>query len=153
MLTQVKNHCGYPSVSLFKMVLRQSLNQNDCRPRSFQLRKLSLIICENKVFGKASNVEGDSVTIINIQSARTNVASYSSDFMIYVIRNAVEAQLMAKANIVESISSDAKALRSVVKFSNPVMKQIAQKESVYRQAIAVQKRQVESKRCFLLSKG
>ena len=104
---------------------------------------------------QGSNVEGDSVTIINIQSARTNVASYSSDFMDLRDSLAVEAQLMAKANIVESISSDAKALRSVVKFSNPVMKQIAQKESVYRQAIAVQKRQVEQaqKDTALLLKG
>ena len=92
---------------------------------------------------QGSSSEGDSVTIINIQSARTNVASYSSDFMDLRDSLAVEAQLMAKANIIESISSDAKALRSVVKFSNPVMKQIAEKENIYRQAIATQKRQVE----------
>ena len=104
---------------------------------------------------QGSNVEGDSVTIINIQSARSNVASYSSDFMDLRDSLAVEAQLIAKANIVESISSDAKALRSVVKFSNPVMRQIAQKESVYRQAIAAQKRQVEQakKDVALLLKG
>ena len=104
---------------------------------------------------QGSNIEGDSVTIINIQSARTNVASYSSDFMDLRDSLAVEAQLMAKANIVESISSDAKALRSVVKFSNPVMKQIAEKENVYRQAIAAQKRQVEQaqKDVALLLKG
>jgi len=90
-----------------------------------------------------STTEGDSVTIINIQSARTNVASYSTDFMDLRDSLAVEAQLMAKANIIESISSDAKALRSVVKFSNPVMKQIAQKENIYRQAIAAQRRQAE----------
>ena len=104
---------------------------------------------------QGSNVEEDSVTIINIQSARTNVASYSSDFMDLRDSLAVEAQLLAKANIVESISSDAQALRSVVKFSNPVMKQIAQKENVYRQAIAAQKRQVEQaqKDAVLLLKG
>ncbi|QGG80191.1 hypothetical protein GH975_06220 [Litorivicinus lipolyticus] len=92
---------------------------------------------------QGSTTEGDNVTIINIQSARTNVASYSADFMDLRDSLAVEAQLMAKANIIESISSDAKALRSVVKFSNPVMKQIAQKENIYRQAIAAQRRQAE----------
>ena len=104
---------------------------------------------------QGSSSQGDSVTIINIQSARTNVASYSSDFMDLRDSLAVEAQLMAKANIIESISSDAKALRSVVKFSNPVMKQIAQKENIYRQAIAAQKRQVEQaqKDVALLLKG
>ena len=104
---------------------------------------------------QGSTSEGDSVTIINIQSARSNVASYSSDFMDLRDSLAVEAQLMAKANIIESISSDAKALRSVVKFSNPVMKQIAQKENIYRQAIAAQRRQVEQaqKDVALLLKG
>lgn len=104
---------------------------------------------------QSSSSEGDSVTIINIQSARTNVASYSSDFMDLRDSLAVEAQLMAKANIIESISSDAKALRSVVKFSNPVMKQIAEKENIYRQAIAAQRRQVEQaqKDVALLLKG
>lgn len=92
---------------------------------------------------QGSQVDGENVTIINIQSARATVASYSPDFMDLRDSLAVEAQLMAKANIIEAISSDAKALRSVVKFSNPVMKQIEEKESIYKQALAAQKRQVE----------
>lgn len=92
---------------------------------------------------QGSQVDGENVTIINIQSARANVASYSPDFMDLRDSLAIEAQLMAKANIIEAISSDAKALRSVVKFSNPVMKQIEEKENIYKQALAAQKRQVE----------
>jgi hypothetical protein len=93
--------------------------------------------------GTQINSETDDVTIIKIEVVSNNVMQSDPDFMDIRSTMAVEAQLRAKASIIESISAEAKALRSVVKFSNPVMKQIEKKEKVYRDALDLQKRQVE----------
>ena len=93
--------------------------------------------------GSQVDPETGDVTIINIEVVSNNVSQLDENFMDIRASMAVEAQLRAKATIIETISAQAKALRTVVKFSNPVLKQIEAKEKLYRDAIALQQRQVE----------
>ena len=84
------------------------------------------------------------IRIISIQPAFANVEAYDPDFMQIRESLAVEAQLAAKRSIIESLSSDAKALRTVTKFDNPVMKQIEEKEGIYKKAIEQQQKQAQA---------
>ena len=99
-----------------------------------------------KEFGlePGSKKTASGIRVISIQPAFANVEAYDPDFMQIRESLAVEAQLAAKRSIIESLSSDAKALRTVTKFDNPVMKQIEEKEGIYKKAIEQQQKQAEA---------
>lgn len=83
------------------------------------------------------------VRIISTQAGFASVEAYDADFLQIRESLAVEAMLAAKRSIIESISSDVDALQSVVKFDNPVMKQLQEKQNLYQKAIEQRNRQAE----------
>jgi len=83
------------------------------------------------------------IRIISTQAGFASVEAYDPDFLQVRESLAVEAMLAAKRSIIESISSDVDALQSVVKFDNPVMKQLQEKQNLYQKAIEQRNRQAE----------
>ena len=83
------------------------------------------------------------IRIISTQAGFASVEAYDPDFLQIRESLAVEAMLAAKRSIIESISSDVDALQSVVKFDNPVMKQLQEKQNLYQKAIEQRNRQAE----------
>ena len=81
------------------------------------------------------------IRIISTQAGFASVEAYDPDFLQIRESLAVEAMLAAKRSIIESISSDVDALQSVVKFDNPVMKQLQEKQNLYQKAIEQRNRQ------------
>lgn len=83
------------------------------------------------------------VRIISTQAAFASIESYEPAFLQVRESLAVEATLAAKRSIIEAISSDVDALQSVVKFDNPVIKQLQEKQTLYDNAVKQRNRQAD----------
>jgi hypothetical protein len=112
-------------------------------PGRSALQALKDYLRENNLPTGGIHGEGDTLKIFSVQNAKASVAPYSTDFMTIRESLLIQAMLAAKANIVTSISTNVEALRYVTSNSDPVMSQIAQKEDVYKKALASQRKQVE----------